>query len=424
LEFDKTYGQRIEAGMQESASSDKVADGERAVQVLRWKVSNIMHDCSSDVLHATLPTKREYGVLVKCSAPVETMVTFSKSTQSCIVHRDSLHTLTRADRLHVVEALVDAIMTDTTDKMVLFSTRLDTLKALAHTYDAPLFTGEVSDEDRTDILSKFDHGDNVGTAFADRMLLVSTRAGGVGLNLTWANRVVIVDPSWNPVDDDQAVARIFRMGQKRPSYVYRIVASGTLEQTIYEAGIYKRRMASRVIDEQDMVSLLREMAHTSQILTHMAIADVQDSILSGVMCAKTNVTAIDHGAHFVARSVNMTMRERENARNEYNASQSMTGDLSDPSRIVPYWTEQCKGVAFIKCGCNSFELEMCEADAAMPATMTWTPITGGKQVKHKLMVHLGTVGKYYGFRARRVQQQTGLPMGEWSLPSAWLYRAV
>merc|ERR1719199_2320268 len=59
-----------------------------------------------------------------------------------------------------------------------------------------------------------------------QFMLLTTSVGGVGLNLTGADRVVIVDPAWNPQTDAQAVDRVFRIGQTREVRVYRLVMSG------------------------------------------------------------------------------------------------------------------------------------------------------------------------------------------------------
>lgn len=63
--------------------------------------------------------------------------------------------------------------------------------------------------------------------------LLTTKVGGFGLNLTGANRAIILDPDWNPANDNQAVDRVFRIGQKRDVIVYRLVQMGTIEEKIY-----------------------------------------------------------------------------------------------------------------------------------------------------------------------------------------------
>ncbi|EFJ05584.1 hypothetical protein SELMODRAFT_40953, partial [Selaginella moellendorffii] len=74
------------------------------------------------------------------------------------------------------------------------------------------------------------------------VFLISTRAGGLGLNLVSANRVVVFDPNWNPAQDLQAQDRSFRFGQKRHVTVFRLLAAGSLEELIYTRQIYKQQL--------------------------------------------------------------------------------------------------------------------------------------------------------------------------------------
>lgn len=72
--------------------------------------------------------------------------------------------------------------------------------------------------------------------------LLSTRAAGVGLNLTAANNVIIFDCEWNPANDEQAQDRSFRIGQKRDVTVYRLIAQGTIDELKYLRQIYKLQL--------------------------------------------------------------------------------------------------------------------------------------------------------------------------------------
>ncbi|TEA10443.1 Transcription termination factor 2 [Colletotrichum sidae] len=72
---------------------------------------------------------------------------------------------------------------------------------------------------------------------------MSIETGAVGLNLTAANRVHIVEPQWNPSVEDQAVARAMRMGQKREVAIFRYIVRDTVEQNIVHMQQKKKTLA-------------------------------------------------------------------------------------------------------------------------------------------------------------------------------------
>jgi hypothetical protein len=84
--------------------------------------------------------------------------------------------------------------------------------------------------------------------------LISTKAGGVGLNIQGANKVVIFDFGWNPVHEQQAIGRSYRIGQTKPVSVYHFVTAGTFEQDIHGKTVFKAQLATRVVDKKNPIS--------------------------------------------------------------------------------------------------------------------------------------------------------------------------
>jgi SNF2 family DNA or RNA helicase len=79
------------------------------------------------------------------------------------------------------------------------------------------------------------------------LFLISLKAGGVGLNLTAAEYVFLLDPWWNPAVEAQAIDRTHRIGQTREVFAYRIVADDTIESKILELQQSKRALADAVL---------------------------------------------------------------------------------------------------------------------------------------------------------------------------------
>ena len=81
------------------------------------------------------------------------------------------------------------------------------------------------------------------------LFLLTTRVGGLGINLTGADRVIIYDPDWNPSTDLQARERVYRLGQTRPVSILRLITAGTIEEKIYHRQIFKQFLTQRILED-------------------------------------------------------------------------------------------------------------------------------------------------------------------------------
>ncbi|MER3471467.1 MAG: helicase SNF2 [Chitinophagaceae bacterium] len=116
------------------------------------------------------------------------------------------------------------------------------------------FDGSTSAPDREKAIQSFQNNDEV------RVFLISLKAGGVGLNLTAADYVYIVDPWWNPAVEQQAIDRTHRIGQTKNIFAYRMICKDTIEDKIMQLQEKKRLLAKELIadDSAFVKSLSRE----------------------------------------------------------------------------------------------------------------------------------------------------------------------
>ncbi|XP_028171235.1 DNA excision repair protein ERCC-6-like [Ostrinia furnacalis] len=88
------------------------------------------------------------------------------------------------------------------------------------------------------------------------VFLSTTRVGGLGVNLTGADRVIIYDPDWNPATDNQAKERAWRIGQEKNVTVYRLLSAGTIEEKIYQRQIFKHFLSNRILVDPNQKNVL------------------------------------------------------------------------------------------------------------------------------------------------------------------------
>jgi DNA repair and recombination protein RAD54B len=148
----------------------------------------------------------------------------------------------------------------------------------ARGYTTVRIDGKCDVNKRQDVVDSFNnHG--IGQIF-----LLSTTAGGAGLNLTGASRLILVDSHWNPALDQQAMARVWRDGQKSACVVYRLVTTGTLEEKVYQRQRAKGDIAAVTIcgaDDADDATGSSSKNNTRSLLSGAAGASSKNKKKGG-----------------------------------------------------------------------------------------------------------------------------------------------
>ena len=172
------------------------------------------------------------------------------------------------------------IRQDTNDKIVLisnFTQTLDIIERLCRVnrYGSLRLDGTQAIKKRQKLVDKFNDPENT----SDFIFLLSSKAGGCGINLIGANRLILLDPDWNPAADQQALARVWRDGQKKDCFVYRFISTGTIEEKIFQRQSMKQSLSSCVVDENQDVDRLFSIDNLRQLFTFQpdTLCDTHDT---------------------------------------------------------------------------------------------------------------------------------------------------
>ncbi|KAI9688067.1 MAG: hypothetical protein M1822_001572 [Bathelium mastoideum] len=160
--------------------------------------------------------------------------------------------INESGKMQLLDRLLPTLFADK-HKVLLFSqfkTQLDLIEDYARLlrgWDVCRIDGGVSPADRQDQIRAFNAPADRTNPTPPQLFLLSTRAGGQGINLAAADTVVLFDSDWNPQQDLQAQDRAHRIGQTRPVIVYRFATRGTVEEVLLERADQKRRLEKLVI---------------------------------------------------------------------------------------------------------------------------------------------------------------------------------
>jgi superfamily II DNA/RNA helicase len=166
------------------------------------------------------------------------------------VHGD-LKSIELSNKVKILCQILDASKA-VGDKVLVFSQTIPTLNFLQDLCmkqgrKFSRLDGKTAMKNRQGLTKKFNSNEK-------DLFLISTTAGGLGLNLFGANRVVIFDFRYNPIHEEQAIGRAYRIGQTKTVFVYRLLAAGTFEDSIHNTAIFKTQLAFRVVDKKNPIA--------------------------------------------------------------------------------------------------------------------------------------------------------------------------
>ncbi|KAF8684112.1 SNF2 family N-terminal domain [Rhizoctonia solani] len=158
--------------------------------------------------------------------------------------------ITLSGKLIALATLLKQLRQTTEEKCILVSHYTSTLniveaycRSVYYTYSR--LDGSTAVTKRQQLVDEF----NQAKQSKKFLFLLSAKAGGVGLNLIGASRLILIDSDWNPSHDLQSMARIHRDGQKRPVFIYRLITTGTIDEKIYQRQVTKLGLSNSLMSE-------------------------------------------------------------------------------------------------------------------------------------------------------------------------------
>ncbi|KAI1824834.1 SNF2 family N-terminal domain-containing protein [Xylaria intraflava] len=280
VDFRKQIEVPIKIGGYANASHLQIMTAEKTAQALKDNISPYLLQRFKVDVAADLPKKREQVLFCKLTKlQYETYRIFLQSKEMGDVLKGHTQSFFGIDRLRKICNHPDLAdphnkhkhpeswgAANKSGKMQVLKALLGMWKKLGH--KTLLFSQTVQ---MLDILEQFVQGlDNIQylrmdgktpikmrQALVDKfnkspdidLFLLTTKVGGLGVNLTGANRVIIYDPDWNPSTDVQARERAWRLGQKKDVTIYRLMTAGTIEEKIYHRQIFKQFLSNKVLKD-------------------------------------------------------------------------------------------------------------------------------------------------------------------------------
>lgn len=261
--FKKNYSDVISKGRDGCASDKERADADERSLELNKIISDIVLRRTSDILIKHLPPLTQLLVFVQ---PTRVQIDLYRkhldeserglslirvlqkiSTSPALLKDSADDPKESSGKMKLVAVLLEHII-GSGQKCVLVSTSTATLDLIDRYLCIPMGHDTVRIDGSTNVNARQDIVDGFNLRNQGKVMLLSTRAGGAGLNLIGANNLILIDSDWNPAHDLQAMARIWRDGQIKPCFIYRLLTAGTIEEKVYQRQLKKGDLANATVD--------------------------------------------------------------------------------------------------------------------------------------------------------------------------------
>ncbi|CEP24004.1 unnamed protein product [Cyberlindnera jadinii] len=328
-DFRKNFELPILKGRDADATDKEVHEGEQKLSALSGIVSKFIIRRTNDILSKYLPCKYEHVIFVNLSPfqrslyehfitspdikkllrgvgsqPLKAigllkklcnhpdLLNLEEEFEGCghLIPDDYVNSITGGGRnrevqtwlsgkFAILQRFLAKIRQESDDKIVLISNYTQTLDLIEkmcrnNKYGVLRLDGTMNINKRQKLVDRFN--DPEGPEF---VFLLSSKAGGCGINLIGANRLILIDPDWNPASDQQALARVWRDGQKKDCFIYRFITTGSIEEKIFQRQSMKLSLSSCVVDEKEDVERLFSTDNLRQLFLfdQKTICDTHDS---------------------------------------------------------------------------------------------------------------------------------------------------
>lgn len=303
--FKKKFSTPIERGAMADASENEISQSRKAIFLFALNLKSYMDRRSQDVLRHVLPRMHDFKLTYEVSG-IECMYDSGPFQQ-----QQRTIDFAHADKMEKACTLIDAIMGQTSDSVLVFSKRIDVIEKLQKLRPGPLMCGKLSDNEREQLVEDF-------ALFGNRIFYLTVAIGAVGLNLQKANRIIILEPSFNPVTDNQACFRAYRLGQTKEVFIYRFVVARSIEEKIYSLSVHKTLSACRILDDRFVDRhFTKEQLNTFKPDDGKKLTTTADTVLNTVLREFSSCSS--HDLLFAeSQSETLSDLESADAENQYN----------------------------------------------------------------------------------------------------------